>query len=303
MKHFLIPVFLQTMLSLTPLSAQEIALTFDDAPTHNGPVFSGDERTDRILDHLKRQSVKQVAFFVITANAHELGKDRLMKYTDAGHLLANHTHSHQWIHLLGTARYNADVKKADSILRSMQGFAPWFRYPFLDEGKSKPVRDSIRLALKDLGLSNGYVTIDNYDWYLNSLLRKAKQEGKKVNHEILRSVYLEHIWNSVQFYDSIARQTLGRSPRHVLLLHENDLTAYFLSDLIQLLREKGWKIISPTDAYKDPIATHIPDVLFNGQGRVGAIAREKGSAAKDLIQLSEDEAFLDELLRTRKVFE
>jgi hypothetical protein len=185
----------------------------------------------------------------------------------------------------------------------MNGFAPWFRYPFLDEGRSKPVRDSIRSALKDLGLSNGYVTIDNYDWYLNSLLRKAKQEGKKVNHGNLRSVYLEHIWNSVQFYDSIARQTLGRSPRHVLLLHENDLTAYFLSDLIQLLREKGWKIISPTEAYEDPIATHIPEVLFNGQGRVGAIAREKGSAAKDLIQLSEDEAFLDELLRTRKVFE
>jgi peptidoglycan/xylan/chitin deacetylase (PgdA/CDA1 family) len=302
MKLFLVP-FVLTIFSLTPLFAQEIALTFDDAPTHNGPVFSGDERTSRILDHLKKQSVKQVAFFVVTEYVQELGKDRLVKYADAGHLLANHTHSHQWIHLLGAARYNADVKKADSILRPMKGFAPWFRYPFLDEGRPAPVRDSIRLALKDLSLSNGYVTIDNYDWYLNGLLRKAKQEGKKVNHDILRSVYLEHIWNSVQFYDSIARQTLERSPRHVLLLHENDLSAYFLSDLIRLLREKGWKIISPVEAYKDPIATHIPDVFFNNQGRVGAIAREKGIAAKDLIQLSEDEAFLDELVKTRKVFE
>jgi hypothetical protein len=157
--------------------------------------------------------------------------------------------------------------------------------------------------LKNLGLSNGYITIDNYDWYLNGLLRKAKQEGKKVNHDNLRSVYLEHIWNSVQFYDSIARQTLGRSPRHILLLHENDLTALFLSDLIRLLKEKGWKIISPAEAYKDPIASYVPDVLFNNQGRVGAIAREKGTAAKDLIQPSEDEVFLDELVKKRKVFE
>jgi peptidoglycan/xylan/chitin deacetylase (PgdA/CDA1 family) len=301
MKHAL--VLLLLMLLVTTLVAQEIALTFDDAPTHDSPVLLGDERTRLILDHLKQQRVDQVTFFVVTANALELGKDRLIRYAEAGHLLANHTHSHQWIHLLGADGYSADLKKADSILRPMKGFASWFRYPFLDEGKPKQTRDSIRLTLKNLGLTNGYVTIDNYDWYLNGLLRKAKQEGKKINHEALRTVYLEHIWTSIQFYDSIARKTLGRSPRHVLLLHENDLTAYYLSDLIRLLRDKGWKIISPKEAYEDPIASYVPDVLFNNQGRIGAIAREKGSAAKDLVQSSEDEAYLDELVKRRKVFE
>jgi peptidoglycan-N-acetylglucosamine deacetylase len=302
MKTILISILAMSLV-LFRAHAQEIALTFDDAPTHNGPLFSGDERTQKILDHLKEGDVDQAAFFVVTSNIKELGEDRLLKYTNAGHLLANHTHTHQWIHSLGVTRYSNDIRKADSILRPMKGFMPWFRYPFLDEGKSKPVRDSLRTTMKMLGLTNGYVTVDTYDWYLNGLLRTAKKENKKIDFDLLRSVYIEHISKSVQFYDSIARQILGRSPKHVLLLHENDMSAYFLGDLIRHLKTKGWKIISPAEAYKDPIASLLPDVLFNNQGRVGAIAREKGIEAKNLIQASEDEVFLDALVKNRKVFE
>ena len=68
-------------------------------------------------------------------------------------------------------------------------------------------------------------------------------------------------------------------------------------------QQNNWKIISPDEAYKDAIATQIPDVVFNNQGRVAAIAREKGTPAKDLVQVSEDEAYLDELLSKAGVFE
>jgi hypothetical protein len=88
-----------------------------------------------------------------------------------------------------------------------------------------------------------------------------------------------------------------------LLLHENDLAALFLDDLIRLLKDKGWKIISAEEAYNDPIAKEIPDVVFNGQGRVGAIAFARGRKPETLIQRSEDEKYLDELLRERKAFE
>ena len=283
--------------------AQEIAITFDDAPTSDGPLYTGTERTTRILSQLKENGVSQVAFFVVTGNIDATGAKRLQRYSDAGHLLGNHTQSHQWIHQLGTKAYIQDIRTADSKLRVMNGIVPWFRYPFLDEGKSKPVRDSIRSALTDLKLTNGYVTIDNYDWYINNLLKQAIQKGNKINHEALGSLYIEHIWNSIQFYDKIGRETLGRSPKHVLLLHENDMSARFVGDLIQFIKSKGWKIISPADAYQDEISRIIPDVLFNGQGRIAAIAREKGILAKDLVQESEDEVYLENLVKSRKVFE
>lgn len=287
----------------TSLSAQEIALTFDDAPTSDGPLYSGPERTTRILNHLRKHRIGQVAFFVITNNINAAGRERLLRYAADGHLLANHTHQHQSIESLGVKGYNKGIQKADSILKTFKGFTPWFRYPFLDEGKTKPVRDSIRAQLLTLGLTNGYVTVDNYDWYINGLLRKAINEKKSVNYERLRDLYVDHIWKSIHFYDSIGKQVLGRSPKHVLLLHENDLTATFLGDLIEYIRKQGWKIISPTEAYRDPIASQIPDVLFNGQGRIAAIAREQGVPARNLVQDSEDEAYLEELVSRKKIFE
>ena len=254
-------LFILCILSI-PLYGQEIALTFDDAPTPDGPFYTGMERTDRILSQLKDAGVNEVAFFVITNQINKESQKRLLKYEQAGHRLANHTNSHQWVHQIGIQAYIKDIIIADSKLRKYKSFSPWFRYPFLNEGKPESARDSIRAALKGLGLTNGYVTIDNYDWYLNGLYRTALRDGKQIDEDLLKEIYIDHVWKSIQFYDTIAKKTLGRSPKHVLLLHENDLSAKFLKDLIEFIRKNGWKIISPTEAYTDPIADQPPDVLL-----------------------------------------
>lgn len=284
-------------------AAQEIAITFDDSPTADSPLMTGEERSQHILQHLHSRRIPQVAFFVLTKNITPGNEGRLRRYTQSGHLLANHSHSHYRIHEEGTREYIRDVGKADSILSLHSGYVKWFRYPYLDEGRSVATRDSVRQALKALHLSNGYVTIDNYDWYLNHLFVQAESQKMEIKEDRLRKVYLEHIYNSIVFYDDIARRYLGRSPRHVLLLHENDLAARFLGDLIDLIREGGWTIISPREAYEDPISQALPDVLFNGQGRIAAMARGKGIPARDLVQEAEDEIFLDALVKKEKVFE
>ncbi|HYG01786.1 MAG TPA: polysaccharide deacetylase family protein [Chryseosolibacter sp.] len=281
--------------------AQEIAITFDDAPTPQSKIYDGNTRTSRIIEQLKTSNVDQVAFFVITKQIDDDGADRLRAYTDAGHLIANHTHTHQWIHRQGCKNYLDGITEAHNRLDKMAGYTPFFRYPFLDEGRTRPVRDSIRNHLGALGLKNGYVTIDNYDWYINTLVNRAKADSLNVDYDKLRDFYIEHIWNSIQFYDAIARKTIGRSPKHVLLLHENDLAAMFINDLIDFIRKQNWKIISPTEAYTDPIADIIPDVLFNGQGRIGAIAFSKGVPAKELVQESEDEEWLEREMKIRNI--
>ncbi len=100
----------------------------------------------------------------------------------------------------------------------------------------------------------------------------------------------------------MALAALGRSPKHVLLLHENDLAALFVDSLIEFLRAKGWKIISPAEAYRDPIATMIPNVLLNNQGRVAALAKASGYTGK-FSQDSEDERFLEKLFEQQRVFQ
>ncbi len=300
MKQILISLILCVVFIQT--NAQQIALTFDDAPFGNGPVFHGNDRTEKIINTLKEHGVNEAAFFVVTGfiNADNVG--RLRAYSDAGHILANHSHTHSHIHDLGTANYIRDIAMADSILASDFRYTKLYRYPFLQEGRTKSTRDSIRAGLASMNLTNGYVTVDNYDWYLNGALRRAIQRKAAIDFDGLREVYLEHVWNSIQFYDDIAKKTLGRSPKHVLLLHENDMTALYLDDLIKLIKQKGWRIIPASEAYKDPIAKELPDVLFNGQGRIGAIAFAKGQKPADLVQDSEDEQYLDDLLEAKGIF-
>lgn len=118
----------------------------------------------------------------------------------------------------------------------------------------------------------------------------------------MKQVYVESLWSSIKFYDNIAQQVLGRSPKHILLLHENDLAALFIADLAEFIKAKGGKIISPQEAYTDPIADMVPDVLFNNQGRIAAIARSKGYAVRQLVHESEDVKFLDDLFEKQGVF-
>ena len=60
----------------------------------------------------------------------------------------------------------------------------------------------------------------------------------------------------------------------MLLLHENDLAALCLDTLIEKIKVKGWKIISPVDAIKDPIYSKRPNTLFNGNGQIAALYHE-----------------------------
>ena len=75
----------------------------------------------------------------------------------------------------------------------------------------------------------------------------------------------------------------------MLLLHENDLAALFIGDLVAALRAKGWEIVSADQAYQDPIAGEQPKTLLLGQGRVVALAVDRGYTGRKGIWEDEDE--------------
>lgn len=282
---------------------RRIALSFDDAPTANGALFSGSQRTSTLIRTLADAGVAQAGFFVTTRNLLGAAEERRLRaYADAGHVLANHSHGHRWLSRTPAADYLEDVDRASRVLVPFHGTRPWFRFPFLDEGPDAVQRDRIRAELAERGLRNGYVTVDNYDWYLAAKVDEAVRAGTDVDFEALRKTYVDMLIDCVEFYDAIARRTLGRSPAHVLLLHENDLAALYAGDLVRALRDAGWRIVPIDEAYADPIAQMQPETLFNGQGRVAALARAAGSPARGLIHVSEDEAWIDAQVEQAAVF-
>lgn len=280
-----------------------LCLSFDDAPSGKGAFFSGAKRTDRLIRQLNDVAVSSVIFYCITENLpYNDGYNRLERYAKAGHLLGNHSHSHRRPDDSGSVSYISDIRRADDSLRQFSTFVPLFRYPMLDEGRTVPVRDSIRQALDSLGYRNGYVTIDTWDWYFERKCRDAAENGIEIDTVALGEIYVDVLWGAIQFYDEMARDALGYSPNHILLLHENDLAALYIDDLVNFLRKKGWEIISPIEAYDDSLSNRIPDVLYNNQGRVAAAAVEQGYDKEKLRHVSEDAGYLDSLLRVSNVF-
>ncbi|MDJ0840604.1 MAG: polysaccharide deacetylase family protein [Acidobacteriota bacterium] len=295
------PVFSMICLLISPLlQAGEIALSFDDAPMGQGPYLTGPQRTETLIRKLEELDIPQVVFFCTTRGMDKNeGDRRLAAYAEAGHLLANHTHTHPRIAVVGADAFSADIRKAHERLKDLPGFVPWFRYPLLNQGRTEAEQAAIQASLDDMGYRRGYVTVDNYDWALNMHVQRARRDGKTVDMEGLKRVYVETMWACIVFYDQMARETLGRSPRHVLLLHENDLAALFIDALVNHIRAEGWKIISPTLAYRDELARIKPKKLCH-QGRVVCLAQEARSV-KLLKHVSEDTEYLGKLLLDRGV--
>lgn len=291
-----------------PGPARKIALTFDDVTLGDGPFFSGSERTGRLIRELRTAGVDEAMFFVTTGNVERegaAGVARVEAYSEAGHVLANHSHSHDGLSRVPTADYVADVDLAISALDAFDNVEPWYRFPYLDEGGSPNQRDRVRAALADRGLANGYVTINTFDWALVNYSNEAIDAGLEVDLDQLRALYLDVIMKSTEFYDELARDTLGRSPLHVLLLHENDLAALFVGDLVDELRNRGYEIIPATYAFTDPIAAREPDTMWLGQGRIAALAHERGATPERLKPPAEDQDYLrrrfeDEVISTAR---
>jgi len=274
--------------------AGELAITFDDSPRRADGYLDGPTRAKTLIAELKRHHIQQVAFFSVSQKLDEEGTQRLKSYSDAGHIIANHSHSHPDFNQLSLQEYTDNVGKADELLRGFPTFKKWYRYPYLREGDTAEKRDGMRAYLKENGYINAYITLNNYDWYIETLFQEAVGKGIDVDLEKLKNFYIDVIGEGIEHYDQLAVTHTGRSPKHVLLLHEMDITALFVGDLADALREKGWEIISPEEAYTDDIAGYQTQrVLKYNPGRVGEIARDKGQKS-DLWHKTLDEGYLRE---------
>jgi peptidoglycan-N-acetylglucosamine deacetylase len=276
------------------LADKRIAISFDDIPRHQGAFLTREERAKRLIAALKQARVKQAAFFLnpgkISGTAGVSDEAMIAAYARAGHVLANHTANHLALTAVTADAYLADIDTAETWLKGRKGRRPWFRFPYLNEGRSdKEKRDAVRAGLAMRGLRNGYVTVDAADWHIDALTIEAHRAGKPIDMAALRDFYVARHVEAANFNETLAIRTLGQtggrtgsqtgSPAHMLLLHETDIAALFIPDLIAALRKGGWTIITADTAYRDPISKLMPDVLSTQGTLTEMLAWEKGLPA------------------------
>jgi peptidoglycan/xylan/chitin deacetylase (PgdA/CDA1 family) len=281
-----------------PAQTKRIALTFDDVPRMPGAFFTPEERTRQLIAALRRSGVKQAAFFITTGNLEQAygkgGEARISAYVRAGHVIANHSYSHSHLSELTPEAYVADLDKAAAWLKGRTGFRPWYRYPFLDEaGTDVAKRDALRDALRARGLHNGYVTSDSNDWLMEALAVDAKRAAQPMDMKALKDLYVRTVVGAADFYDGLARKTLGRSPIQVMLMHETDLEALFVADAVRALKADGWEIVTADRAFADPIAQEDPNSVRTSMGQLAAMADARGVPVRQLY----DPSFHEEAIK------
>ncbi|MEM9647911.1 MAG: polysaccharide deacetylase family protein [Bacteroidota bacterium] len=290
-------------IDLNEESIPTVSFTFDDGITSDLVGFPFEEWNQMILSHLEREDLT-AAFFVTGSNKLDIKGQQLLKsWDDKGHLIANHTFTHPNFNTENhTARvFESELLRTDSIISKFDNSVKLFRFPYLKEGQNSSKVDSIRAILSRHNYSNGYVTIDASDWYVNHrLIQKIKKVGiSNTQIDAFRDFYLQHILERAEYYEKLSWELNGRHINHTLLLHHNLVSALFLGDLISEFKAKGWKLVDAGTAFKDSTFQQIPNPDFAGESLIWSMAKQSGKFEKRLRYPAEDSRYekkkMDEL--------
>lgn len=259
------------------IHAKEIALTFDDSPMPTSRHFKSHERTDELIRKLKELKIPKVIIFANPCKREGSASviSQLKKYREAGHLIGNHTCTHPRLDEVGFDRFSQDAALGDKLLGPLFLGQKFFRFPYLNESNDVKLRDKMRQWLIDTKYRNAMVSVDNDDYIFSFKINQAKEKDRKVNYKKVEELFVGHLIGAANFYNDLAVKTIGRSPKHVILLHEMDATVMFIEPLVAALRKDGWKIISVDEAYEDKIYLEEPKNTYAGNGIIAQLNFEK----------------------------
>ena len=262
----------------------------DDVRWQNIPEDRRAEAELRLLENLGKTRAFLFAIGECVDNPH--GGGILERWSAAGHLIGNHTYTHQVLSgRITPEQFEEGILRNEEVLRKYTAFRKWFRFPALKEGQTREVRDRIRTFLTQHGYRNGAVTIDASDWYYDQRLVARLKADPGFDVAGYREPYFNHIWDRAQFYDQLSREVLGRRVAHTLLIHYNLLNSLFLRDLIQMFRTKRWDVIGADEAFSDRVFNLQPNTVPAGESIIWALAKETGKFEGRLRYPGEDDVY------------
>ncbi|MGL5329951.1 MAG: polysaccharide deacetylase family protein [Peptostreptococcaceae bacterium] len=193
-----------------PRNKKVIALTFDDGPHPR--------ETNEVLDVLKKYDVKGT-FFIAGKHANWYSKP-LVRASEEGHEIGNHTFNHPDISNLSTTQLEEEIVKCEDILVKLTGKKPnLFRPPYGSYKKE-------------------------------SLEKVAKEHGYKI---ILWTTLDARDWENPGA-DKIANTIINSSKNgDIILLHDyaTDNTVEALDILIPKMIERGYKFVTVSELIDD----------------------------------------------------
>ncbi len=252
-------------------AAQKLAITFDDLP-RNGelpPGVTQAETAKNVVEILKKRHVPPVYGFI---NAKKLegspdGADGL-KVWAAAEPVGNHTYSHMDLEQNTAEAFGREIAEDEPALELLQSKDTWhwFRYPYLHEGDTVEKRRAVRAYLKTHGYRIAQVTLDWEDYLWNTAYARCVAKNETKSMEWLRSSYLSTASVFLDLGREQAKLIYGHEINYVLLMHLGAYSSTILPDALDLLKKKGFKLVTLEEAESDPAYDGDPDMGLHDAG-------------------------------------
>jgi len=257
--------------------AQKLAITIDDLP-QNGALPPGVTRVDITRDTLavlKKRHVPPVYGFI---NAKKLegsvdGAEAL-KLWAAAEPFGNHTYTHIDLEANTAEAFERDMEQNEPTLELLAkpGLGKsgndwhWLRYPYLHEGDTVEKRRAVREYLTKHGYKIAQVTLDWEDYMWNSAYARCAAKNDKKSIEWLRTSYLTTASDFLDLGREQAKLIYGHEINYVLLMHLGAFSSTIMPDALDLLKKKGFKLVTLEEAESDAAYEGDPDVGLHDAG-------------------------------------
>jgi peptidoglycan-N-acetylglucosamine deacetylase len=264
-----------------PAAAQQIALTFDDLPSHSA-LPAGETRigiAQTIIAALEAAGAPPIMGFV---NGMRLVDDPasapvLKMWRETGFPLGNHTWSHMNLDLHTIADWEADTLKNEAAIAPPMAGEDWhwLRYPNLREGETLAKHDGVRAFLARHGYRVAAVTMSFDDYLWNEPYTRCIAKGDDATVAQLEAAYLSAAAASADYYRALSQALYGHDIPYVLLMHLGAFDARMLPRLLSLYRAKGFSFVTLEQAEADPFYRASTDLA----GPDGPVTLEQAMAA------------------------
>jgi peptidoglycan/xylan/chitin deacetylase (PgdA/CDA1 family) len=252
-------------------SAQKLAITMDDLPL-NGLLPPGVTRVEtakNVLEILKRRHVPPVYGF-INAKKLEANADaaEALKLWAAQEPVGNHTYSHMDLETNPVEAFEREIEENEPALELLAGTVNWrwLRYPYLHEGDTLEKRRAVRIYLKARGYDIAQVSLDWEDYLWNTAYARCVTKNDTKAIAWLRSSYLSTASEFLDLGREQAKLIYGHDINHVLLMHLGAFSSTILPDALDLLKKKGFKLVTLEEAQSDEAYQGDPDVGLHDAG-------------------------------------
>jgi peptidoglycan/xylan/chitin deacetylase (PgdA/CDA1 family) len=255
---------------------RQVAITIDDLPAAENSMSAAaiTQMTAKLLATLTQNKIPAVGFVnesKLYYNWDDVSQriKALNMWLDAGFELGNHTFAHTSLNLAGLREWEDAVIQGEPVLRLLLAQhhkkLRYFRHPYLDTGRDLQTRREAEAFLVARGYRIAPVTLDAWDWNFAPVYDDAQKRGDTALQQEVVSSYLSYHAAMFAYEEKLSKDLIGYEPKQILLLHANQLEADHIGELLDLMRERGYRFITLEDALSDS-AYGMPDTFVGEEG-------------------------------------